>query len=163
MNRGRLIVIGGGLIAIILIGLLGWYTLNRTSVNYGLTYTDSITNEKLTISTTDTTKTSDGDTPVIAKNQIAITGLDTFFGTVEESQRQHILSELTAFVRARIGAKPGRAGALNADVKKISDNPLRYQFTLVLVEPASKYPVTITLPGQGALVTATVDFGDATQ
>lgn len=163
MNRGRLIVIGGGLVLVALIGLLGWYTLTRSSTTYGTDYTDSISNETFTVPTTSVSEKSDGDdTPAVTKNQIVITGLDTFFGTIEESQRQNILDELTAFIRARVGAHPARAGALNADVQQIGSNPTRYRFTLVLVNPASRYSVIITVPDSGELTSATLEFGEVT-
>lgn len=162
LNRGRILLIIGAVVVIGLMIFLTWYGFTRekpvVETAEGITYTDSISGQELTGFPETGTGREDGshDTPPL--NEIAITGLDDFFGTINQDQARSILDDLTTFIRARVGAHGARAGALNAKITQTKSSPAEYTFTLVLVNPSVSYPVTISMPFNDT-ATADVTFG----
>lgn len=161
-RQGQLLIIGGGVLAVGIVVWLTWLSLTHgtsatVDTKQGITYTDSISGEVLTGFPKGVH--SEGNTPNDPPlNQITITGLDDFFGTLNQDQASGILDDLTGFIRAHIGAHGTRAGALNAKISSNHQTPATYTFTLVLVNPSVSYPVTIKMP-PGDTALAEVTFG----
>jgi hypothetical protein len=165
MNRGRITLIIGVVTVVLLAIGLTVYGLQRNqqqATNNGTQYTDSISGQKFTAFGGSSDQRENGEVTVQPANEIVITGFDDFMSSVNQDQAQSILHDLTTFVRARVGAHSTRAGILDAKIDKTSDNPAIYKFTLVVVNPASRYSVTITMPTTTNL-TPQVTFGGITQ
>jgi hypothetical protein len=162
INRGRLLLIAGGVVVVGIMVLLTWYGFTREApavkTDEGVTYTDSISGQKFTDIPTNNSGHEEGSSEATPSNEIIITGLDDFFVTLDQDQARSILDDLTAFIRARVGAHGARAGALNARITQTKTSPATYTFTLILVDPSVSYPVTITMPFNNT-ATAEVTFG----
>jgi hypothetical protein len=162
IDKSRLLLIGGAIAVMGIMILLTWYGFTRekpaVQTAEGVTYTDSISGQELTGFPTTGTAQEDGKADTPPSNEIIITGLDDFFATINQDQARSILDDITAFIRAHAGAQSTRAGALNARITKTMSNPATYTFTLVLVNPSVRYPVTITMPFNDT-ATADVSFG----
>lgn len=162
MSRKQLLLFGGiGFVALVLIVFLTWLGISNQAANtaktQGVTYTDDISGQTLT--TFPSTEHADNDSAKQATNDIAITGMDDFFSGIDQDQAQSILGDITTFIRARTGTAAGvKAAVLNGKVNQTGSNT--YQFVLVLLNPAGRYGVTITLPANAS--TPDVTFGGVT-
>lgn len=150
MNRNRLLIIIGVSAFIALAGFLLWLGLQskpQSGQNEVTNYTNSITKQSSNAYLTDNTQSENGQPQIQPYDTITIFGLDEFFATIDQTQANSILSSLTSFIRARVGAKGTQAAIVDAKVTKISDgDPKQYTCTMQIVNPSARYTVTISIP-----------------
>lgn len=151
MSRNRIVLIIGAIAAIGIIGFLVWLGVrqfqssNQQSTD-AFTFTNSVTGKTQTSNSSPQEDVESGKPLVQEPDTITISGLDTFFGTLDQTQANSILADLTTFIRSRVGAKSAQAGIVDAKVTKTGSNPNIYKFTMAITAPAASYNVTVSIP-----------------
>lgn len=158
INKKLLLSISSGSLLIVLIILALLIFQPKQADEAGISYTDQISSETYTAFPERTDKPESDEMPLPLPNEISITGLEDFFSAIEQDDADSILTQLTTFIRARTGMQSTTAGVSNADVKQIARNPSKYEFTLVLLYPNSRYKVTVEITTTAT--TPTVTFGE---